>query len=105
MEKVTENIKKLILNEVHTNRHGTKVIALDNYAKDFKSEFAFLGFTKNGKKIKLGEIYYSGPDGEKWKNKIGDVIIEAGKVRIRTDGGRFSKRIPFQKEETNDKIQ
>lgn len=49
---------------------GHKYIKIPNYALDFSAEFVFLGFTKTGR-IRLGEIYFSGPNEIKWNNRLG----------------------------------
>ena len=66
--QLTQQIKKFIESKVY-EKDGRKMIDIENSRLDFSSSFVFLGFTKS--RVKLGEIYLSGPQGIKFNVKYG----------------------------------
>ena len=69
------------IDELVYEREGQKFIGLGNCSLDFKKEFAFLGYTKSGKRVILGDIYSHGPGGIKYQKRFGTIeISENGTV-------------------------
>ncbi len=104
MQQVPAAVHQAI-EELTFESQGVKMIALGNYALDFKARFVFLGFTKNGNKVILGDIHTSGPDGVKYKKRFGAIELRhnsqivAGQVvpyiywQLTTDGSRYSETV------------
>lgn len=105
---LTNREKQAILSMVHKNRHGDSVISLENSRLDFSSEYLFRGFTANG--IALAEAMGGGPEGIRWKNRMGkvetrkiedydavrrQVCVVGEQVIVSVDNYAFSLRIPL----------
>lgn len=97
---VIESVENLVF-----ERDGLKMIALENYALDFKQSYVYLGFTKNGKQVILGDVHTYGLDGVKYTKKFGKIELNEsskivdGKVvpykyyQLSTDGFRYSIKL------------
>jgi hypothetical protein len=97
------------INDMIYERDGQKYINLGNCRLDFKKTFAFLGFTKNMKKVILGDIHSSGPDGIKYTRRYGTIevsengMVEDNKVvdcrvySLVTDGWSYSETLKKEK--------
>lgn len=100
IEMAQEAVNKLLF-----DNHDVKMIGLENYALDFKQSYVFLGFTKKGDKVILGDIYSYGPDGVKYRKRYGVIeLTEAQKLvdnkpvpykylQLHTDGFRYSIKL------------
>ena len=98
-----------LIEEKVYEKNGQKYIRLGNYALDFKKQFAFLGFTKNGKKVILGDVYSESDTGIKYQKRFGTIeiskngMVEDGKVvdctvwDLVTDGWSYSETIKKEK--------
>ena len=119
VRSIPQEVQDKIMGEMVFFKDGHEMIALGNYALDFKHSYAFLGFTKNKTQVILGEIYSHGAVGQdgkseiKFKKRFGRVEYEVlskpkyeklpdgkfkyigndhyGEWRIVTDGYRYSE--------------
>ena len=73
-----------LIEEKVYEKNGHKYIRLGNYALDFKKQFAFLGFTKNGKKVILGDVYSESDTGIKYQKRY--ATIEVSQNGMEEDG-------------------
>ena len=100
LQKVHEKVDEMVFES-----HGVKMIGLGSYCLDFKNNYVFLGYTKNGEKAILGDIHTIGPDGVKYNKKYGKFEIRENSkfvngemvvynyVQLVTDGHRYSETI------------
>lgn len=101
---VQAKIEEMTYENRHGYHKGMKFIRLGNYALDFKQEYVFLGFTKNGNKVILGETSIYGPDRIEYNKRFGKIEKDERShydseekttvYRIVTDGHRYSEDIP-----------
>lgn len=85
--ELTPQIKQFVESKVY-EKDGHKMIDIENSRLDFSSSFVFLGFTKS--RVKLGEIYLSGPQGIKFNVKYG--ILSGNYLSVLADN--FLLQIP-----------
>lgn len=103
-------MKQIILQQAHKEidsmifeENGSKLIRLENYCLDFSKTFVYLGMTKKGDKVILGDIDMRGPDGIHYHKKMYGQIYEremskvdgttVNQIRIKTDGHRYTKTL------------
>ena len=98
LQKAHKEIDSMIFEQ-----NGSKLIGLGSYCLDFKHSYVFLGYTKKGDKVILGDISSTGPEGVKIHKKQYGKIYErestkvtgetVKQVRIATDGHRYSETL------------
>ena len=119
IQTIPQEVQDAIMGKMVFFKDGQEMIALGNYALDFKHTYAFLGFTKNKTQVILGDIYSvsaTGIDGKceiKYKKRFAKVELKhSAKIvypgenweqqsksvpynywQIHTDGYRYSETI------------
>lgn len=98
LQKAHKVIDSMIFEE-----NESKQIRLENYCLDFSKSFVYLGMTKKGDKVILGEIDTVGPNGIHYYKKIYGTIYEreiskvdgttVNQIRIKADGSRYTKTL------------
>lgn len=98
LQQAHQEIDSMIYTE-----NGSKQIRLENYCLDFSKSFVYLGMTKKGDKVILGDIDKVGPDGIHYYKKMYGQIYEreiskvdgttVNQIRIKTDGHRYTKTL------------
>lgn len=100
---IPQEVQDAIMGKMVFLKDGIEQIALGNYALDFKSSYAFLGFTKNKTQVILGYITTFGAMGQDGKREIKYRKV-FGKVELRhsakiiytgTKGNFVSKSVPY----------
>ena len=99
-----EEVKKATEAKIFSS-HGVKMISLGSYCLDFKQDYVFLGFTKKGDKVILGEITMIGPNRLEYNKRygtfevrenakaVGGKLVPYTYVQLTTDGHRYSETI------------
>lgn len=85
--QLTGQIKQFVESKVY-EKDGHKMIDIENSRLDFSSSFVFLGFTNS--RVRLGEIYSSGPQGIKFNTRFG--ILSGNYLSVLNDN--FLLQIP-----------
>jgi len=70
LEIIPQIVQDKIMGDMVFLKDGIEMIALGNYALDFKQSYAFLGFTKNKTQVILGDIHTYGPSQQDGKIEI-----------------------------------
>jgi hypothetical protein len=100
---IPQTVQDKIMGDMVFLKDGIEMIALGNYALDFKHSYAFLGFTKNKTQVILGDIHTYGAlqqDGKreiKYKKRYAKVELRhSAKIEYTgTKGNYVSKSVPY----------
>lgn len=103
IQTIPQEVQDAIMGKMVFFKQGHEMIALGNYALDFKQTYVFLGFTKNKTQIILGDIYSHGAigvDGKseiKYKKRFAKVELKhSAKIEYTgTKGSYVSKSVPY----------
>jgi len=81
-----EETERLIHEHLYRHDSGKVAIDIPNVRLDFKETYFYFGVTPSGN-VKLGEIISSGPQGYKWRNKVGKVEKWKGDTNLKVGSG------------------
>jgi len=100
---IPQIVQDKIMGDMVFFKDGIEMIALGNYALDFKQSYAFLGFTKNKTQVILGDIYSYGATQQngkreiKYKKRYAKIELKhSAKIEYTgTKGNYVSKSVPY----------